>query len=336
MPRNFNIGSLVGQMGLKKNDPRTTARVGLGALLVCNLVAAWFVYSPIGGSADEMESRLLDLQRQVSSKQAVLKRSKELAAKVDKGRMQGDEFLGRYFLSRPTTYSTLVGELNTLAKAAGVRPKEQAFNEEEVEGSDELGMVSITAGYEGSYADLLHFLRELDKANRLVIIESLAASPQQGTGVLNISLRLNTFIREVPVEAQLAALTQPAGSGVPPGATLAPPVAPAAEPSPAAVRPRTKMAQPGGAVPPPAGAPAPPSGTAPSLSGGPKPQSGGPTLPSGAPTRPSGAPTLPSGRPTLPSGAATLPPGALTPRPGAVIPHPGGPTLAPARRGAGQ
>ena len=106
--------------------------------------------------------------------------------------------------------SRLANNVNQLAKAAGVRPKEQAFNEEEVEGSDELGMVSILAAYEGSYADLLHFLRELDKANRLVIIESLAASPQQGTGVLNISLRLNTFIRETPLP-QVAVVTPPAG-----------------------------------------------------------------------------------------------------------------------------
>jgi Tfp pilus assembly protein PilO len=261
MPRNFNIGSLVGQLGLKKNDPRTTARVGLGVLLLCNLVAGWFVFSPIGGSADEMETRLLDLQRQVSSKQAVLKRSKELAAKVDKGRLQGDEFLGRYFLSRPTTYSTLVGELNSLAKAAGVRPKEQAFNEEEVEGSDELGMVSITAGYEGSYADLLHFLRELDKANRLVIIESLAASPQQGTGVLNISLRLNTFIRETPVAAQLAALTQPRSEpAVPPATPVAQPVTVTVAPSPMAPPPAAPVVQPRGATPSPLNPMAPPPG----------------------------------------------------------------------------
>jgi Tfp pilus assembly protein PilO len=261
MPRNFNIGSLVGQLGLKKNDPRTTARVGLGVLLLCNLVAGWFVFSPIGGSADEMETRLLDLQRQVSSKQAVLKRSKELAAKVDKGRLQGDEFLGRYFLSRPTTYSTLVGELNSLAKAAGVRPKEQAFNEEEVEGSDELGMVSITAGYEGSYADLLHFLRELDKANRLVIIESLAASPQQGTGVLNISLRLNTFIRETPVAAQLAALTQPRSeAAVPPATPVAQPVTATVAPSPMAPPPAAPVVQPRGATPSPLSPMAPPPG----------------------------------------------------------------------------
>ena len=203
---------ILGQLGLKRNDPRTTVRIGLGVLLALNIIAAWFGYSPLGGSAGEMETRLGDLRAQVARKQAALLRGKQLAAKVDKGRTQGDEFLGRYFLSRPTTYSTLVGELNQLAKAAGVRPKEQSFNEEEVEGSDELGMVSITAGYEGSYADLLHFLRELDRANRLVIIESLAASPQQGSGVLNISLRLNTFIRETPLP-QVAALAPAAGGG---------------------------------------------------------------------------------------------------------------------------
>jgi Tfp pilus assembly protein PilO len=210
MPRNFNISAILGQLGLKKNDSRRTARIGLGVLLLLNAIGAWFVYSPFGGSAGEMEARLGDLRTQVAQKQAVLQRSRQLAAKVDKGRTQGDEFLSRYFLSRPTTYSTLVGELNQLAKSAGVRPKEQSYNEEEVEGSDELGMVSITAGYEGSYADLLHFLRELDRANRLVIIESLAASPQQGSGVLNISLRLNTFIRETPLP-QVAALAPAAG-----------------------------------------------------------------------------------------------------------------------------
>jgi Tfp pilus assembly protein PilO len=212
MPRNFNLNAILGQLGLRRNDPRTTARVVLGVLLALNLIAAWFVYRPLGGSAEDMERRLSDLRREVAQKQAALLRSKDLAAKVDKGRSQGDEFLGRYFLSRPTTYSTLVGELNQLARTAGVRPKEQAFNEEEVEGSDELGMVSILAAYEGTYADLLHFLRELDKANRLVIIESLAASPQQGTGVLNISLRLNTFIRESKLP-QVAVMQPDNGGG---------------------------------------------------------------------------------------------------------------------------
>lgn len=205
MRRSFSkIPALLERFGLRRNDPRTTARVGIGFLLLCNLIAGWFVAYPWGGSAQEMEDRLASLRAQAAQRRVTLDRTKELAAKIDKGRVQGDDFLGRYFLSRPTIYSTVVGELNQMAKSSGVRPKEQAFNEEEVEGSDELSMLSITAGYEGTYADLLHFLRELDKANRLVIIESLAASPQQSTPVLNITVRLNTFIRETSIDRLLA------------------------------------------------------------------------------------------------------------------------------------
>jgi Tfp pilus assembly protein PilO len=201
MPRSFSVSSILQNLGLRRNDPRSTARVVLGALVALNAVAAWFVFHPWGGSAEEMESRLSDLRKQVAQRQAALVRTRQLSSKIDKGRVQGDEFLDKYFLGRPTTYSTVVGELNQMAKSAGVRVKEHAYNEEEVEGSTELSMLSITAGYEGTYADLLHFLRELDRANRLVIIESLAASPQQGSGLLNITLRLNSFIREAPLVA---------------------------------------------------------------------------------------------------------------------------------------
>lgn len=215
MPRNFSIpgfsaGALASGLRPRRNDARSTARTGLAILVFANAIAAWFVFNPWGGSAEVMEANLIQLRKQAAEKQASLTRTKQLAAKIDKGRTQGDEFLGKYFLSRPTTYSSVVAELNQMAKSAGVKVKEQSFNEEEVEGSDELSMLSITAGYEGSYADLLHFLRELDRSERLVIIESLAASPQQGTGVLSVALRLNTFVREAP-EPALAALQAAAG-----------------------------------------------------------------------------------------------------------------------------
>ncbi|MBM3787021.1 MAG: hypothetical protein FJW30_21905 [Acidobacteria bacterium] len=204
MPKSFDAGTLLGSLGLRRNDPRAATRLGIGLLLALNLVAGWFVINPWGGSADEMEDRLNDLRKQVAARQTTLQRTRQLAAKIDKGRTQGNDFLNRYFLSRPTTYSTVVSELHEMAKRAGVRAKENSYVEEEVEGSTELTMMSITASYEGSYSDLLHFLRELDRSNRLIIIESLAASPQQGTGVLSITLRLNSFIRELTEGQQLA------------------------------------------------------------------------------------------------------------------------------------
>ena len=85
---NFNFAAILGQLKPKKNDRHAAARIAIGVLLVLNLVAGWFVYSPIGGSAEEMEANLIRLREQVSKKQEVLQRGKQLAAKVDKGRTQ--------------------------------------------------------------------------------------------------------------------------------------------------------------------------------------------------------------------------------------------------------
>ena len=142
-----------------------------------------------------------------------LDKTKKLTTNMDRGRKEGDEFVGTYFLSRPTTYSTVVDELSGMAKRAGVRIKEHGFVEDPVEGSDELSMLSVNGNYEGTYADLLHFLREVDKAPRLVTIEALSASPQQGTGVLNINMRANTFIREAPLTMTTTTTTVAQSSG---------------------------------------------------------------------------------------------------------------------------
>jgi type IV pilus assembly protein PilO len=57
-------------------------------------------------------------------------------------------------------------------------------------------MLTITANYEGAYADLLHFVHEVDRSPRLLIIESLNAAPLQGGGQLSISMKLESFVRE--------------------------------------------------------------------------------------------------------------------------------------------
>lgn len=214
-------------------DAPTLARLLVGVLLLLNLVAVYFVYAPYGGSAAELEEQVSRLRQQVAQRRTQLERTRLLAGKIEKGRFEGDTFLQQYFLSRPTTYSTVVGEIAQMAKASGVRVREHAFNEEEVEGSADMSMLSITGNYEGTYADLLHFLRQMDQANRLVIIESLAAAPQQSTGVLSIALKFNAFIQErggLPVAAQPPAGETdraPNASGQPNAAPVnpAPPVA---------------------------------------------------------------------------------------------------------------
>jgi type IV pilus assembly protein PilO len=70
----------------------------------------------------------------------------------------------------------------------------------QVEGSDTLDQLSISAAYEGSYAALTKAVNLLDKSPRFLIIESLMAAPQQSNAgdLLSVTIKLDTFVREQP------------------------------------------------------------------------------------------------------------------------------------------
>jgi Tfp pilus assembly protein PilO len=106
-----------------------------------------------------------------------------------------DRFFDRYFLDSQTVYSTVLSELNGLAEKAGVKAKDHTFNAEPIEGSDTLGMMTITGYYEGTYADLVMFVNAIDRSPRFLTIDRLQATPLQTQGTLNVNLRLNVFVR---------------------------------------------------------------------------------------------------------------------------------------------
>jgi type IV pilus assembly protein PilO len=179
-------------------DPRFVMRAIIGTLLVANLVAALMAFKPFGGSADDLRREQSDLRHQLGQLQARLTNTKRLVDKVEGARRAGDDFLGKYFTDRRTTYSTVIEELGHMAQQAGIKPRDSSAELNEIEGSDTLEMMSITVGYEGTYASLEKFVNLLDKSPRFLIIESMQASPQQNSQTLNVSLKLDTFVKETP------------------------------------------------------------------------------------------------------------------------------------------
>jgi hypothetical protein len=188
MERRFNVWP--------PNNPRAVIRLVLGALVAANLVAAYFVARPIGGSAQELAQQALEMHSQIRQQQGVLDRTRLLVSKIESGRGEGDHFMSSFFLPRRPAYSIIVGELNDLASQAKITPRDSAWAPEPVEGSDTLDMLQISANFEGTYPDLIHFINLLDKSDRLLIIESLNATPQQSGGRLNVMLKLDAFVQE--------------------------------------------------------------------------------------------------------------------------------------------
>jgi len=178
------------------NNAAALMRLGVGLLLAANLVAGYFVLRPIGGSPEELRQQAMEMRAQIHQQQSALDRMRSLTGKVEIGRGEGDKFMGKYFMPRRTAYSVILAELNQIANEAKVTAKEGAYAIEPVEGSDTLEMMQITANYEASYENLIHFINMVDKADRLLIMEGLNATPQQGGAKLNVMLKLDTFVVE--------------------------------------------------------------------------------------------------------------------------------------------
>ena len=176
-------------------EPRVLLRAIIGVLLVANLAAAVIAFKPFGGGADDLERQEASLQQQLSSMRKRIDAGKLLVEKMRNARHEKDEFLAKYVADERVGASTLLDELNRIATEAGVKQLPQTYNEQDIEGSATFKMVTVTEGCEGSYASLAKFINLIDKSPHFLIIESLnTAAPQQNGGVLNVQLKIDTFV----------------------------------------------------------------------------------------------------------------------------------------------
>ena len=189
MARSFNLQKL------DWRDRRTVMRAAMALLLAANVVAALVLFKPWGGSASDLARQLDERRRELVQQNMRLERTRIVAAKVEKARSEGDQFLGDYTLVRRTAFSTLISEINAMAIKAGMKPKESSYVLEPVEGSEALEQLTLSVNYEGSYTSLTQFVRSLDKSNRFLIIESLQAAPQP-SGILSVNLKVDIFVRQ--------------------------------------------------------------------------------------------------------------------------------------------
>lgn len=192
------IASVIGGKYANGHKPgvKTWARVLLGVLVLANIVAALMAFKPWTGSVEEMEAEAASLRQQIRTREQTVARLQRNVAKVETARGDGDRFLQEHIMSMRTLSSTLVAELSQVAQKAGIRQKGTTYALEPVEGTDTLTRAIVNADYEGTYADLMHFMNLLDRSPRFLIIESLGAAPQQNGLTLAINVKLNAFVRE--------------------------------------------------------------------------------------------------------------------------------------------
>ncbi|MCC6363876.1 MAG: hypothetical protein IT165_10150 [Bryobacterales bacterium] len=225
MPKSSKLNALKSKIAAvnipkpAERDPRAAARIVLGILIAANAAVALLVYRPWAASPQELQQQLITARQKAIQTRARIEQLKVLVRKSEQAVKEGESFMNTYFLGRRTAASTLVSELSTMAKASGITPKEHSFAFDAVEGSDTLAMMTITGNYEGNYGDLIQYINRIDRSQRFFIIESLAATPQQGgKGILNINMKINIFVRDdsmLPPPAPIAENRTPTAPVVP-------------------------------------------------------------------------------------------------------------------------
>ena len=188
MNRNFDWAKL--------KQPQIAMRVLIGALLAANLAMAVVAFKPFGGSADDLRRQADKLREAVAAAQARVAIDKRLVQKVENARQDGDGFLGKYVVERRISSSAIYEELMHIAAQSGVQAGQNSFQYDDIEGSDTLKMMTITAGFEGTYQQITKFVNLVDRSPRFLVIDSMQESaPQQNAQKLTVQFKIKTFVR---------------------------------------------------------------------------------------------------------------------------------------------
>ena len=196
MPRKFSLSIPEGWAGGAWKQPKTLVRAGLGILLAGNLVAAAFAFHVFGASPEEVDQQLAAARLQAQAEQVRLQRTRSLSGNIERGQEQAGRFLTSYMTDRRTTYSTVIGAINQIATAAGMKQGDGTIAPlDPIEGSQDLDMMTISVNFEGNYAQLLKFVNELDRSPRFLIIDSVSVTPRPKGDLLAVNVKLNTFVK---------------------------------------------------------------------------------------------------------------------------------------------
>ena len=139
MPRNFNLSDADLAACILK-DPKFLVRIGLGMLLIANLVAASFAFNLFGASPGSRQPSARRRRRRLQAAQAQTRTAPACCTvQIGKGKMKSDTFLANYTHHPPPHLFDDPQRDYPAAKTAGMTMKEATIAPlDPIEGSDDL------------------------------------------------------------------------------------------------------------------------------------------------------------------------------------------------------
>jgi hypothetical protein len=176
-------------------SPLTWHAAGCAVLAIVTIALAvrfgldWAATS--GSSTDALASKQVQLKA-LDLETAPLR---GLDKKVVEARKQVQEFYSKRI---PPNYSTISLRIGELEVSSGVRLSRMQYTQGPP-GSD-LTEITLDTGISGEYPQIMRFINSLERDKTFFVIRAMALTGQQG-GLVNLRLRVSTWLRPADAEA---------------------------------------------------------------------------------------------------------------------------------------
>jgi len=189
--------------------PLATHCAGLASLLI--LVVGLFVWLCIDWTAMDSGASVALNAKVVELK--TLKLETAPLHGLDQRLVDTQQQIESFYTRRiPANYSSIAIRIGELEVQSGVRLSRVQYTQG-LPGAD-LTEISMDAGISGEYPQIMRFVNELERDQDFFVIRAMALTGQEG-GLVNLRLRVSTWLRPADAAASGLPATPPAGRVVP-------------------------------------------------------------------------------------------------------------------------
>ncbi|MGH9788218.1 MAG: GspMb/PilO family protein [Candidatus Acidiferrales bacterium] len=151
----------------------------------------------VRGLAERIEvdpATLMSFESEVTQRAAEVQRLRRVREQAPTAAPKLDAFAAERFWDEKEGYSRTLAELTEAARSSGVRVSATQYRENQLKERPEMLGVQLTTSVEGSYANLLRFMEELERSPHFYLVRDLNVATQRG-GEVKLEMSLVTYFR---------------------------------------------------------------------------------------------------------------------------------------------
>jgi Tfp pilus assembly protein PilO len=179
-------------MIISANNRKNVIRALVGLILLLDgvlIVLNWRLSTSPGTNPSQV--LLLRARRDIMA--ADIRRGEDIRKGLPNVQSQSDDFFQKDLRHAEQGYSSVLSDLDVLAKEAGLQFTSTRIRERPVEKRD-VKEVTVSISIQGAYPSLVSFINGLERSHNFYLLDSLTLD-SSNEGTLRLNLELRTYFR---------------------------------------------------------------------------------------------------------------------------------------------